>query len=113
MAKTISIIDDDQAILDVVTLVLEEEGYKVLAYNSTSKFLDELSKKSPDMVLLDNTIGVASGKDLSDEIKKRVAIPVIMISANDEVISHPSIDSFIKKPFSIDLLLDSVKKYLT
>jgi len=112
MAKTISIIDDDLAILDVVTLLLQDEGYNVLAYSKPSEFLKEFREKLPDAVLLDNTIGVTSGKDLAEEVKKHLRIPVLMISASADIISHPCIDEFIKKPFTIDLLLDRVKKHL-
>ena len=113
MAKTISIIDDDKAMLDVVQVLLEDEGYSVLTYTKSSDFLKALHTSNTDIVILDNTIGITSGKNLADEVKKYVSIPVLMISGQSDVIHHPTIDAFIKKPFSIDLLLNTVQKYLT
>lgn len=113
MVKIISVIDDDRSILEVVTLLLEDEGFTVLPYTDATVFLNDISNHQPDMVLLDNTIGETNGKDLADAIKQRISIPVIMVSGSSDVVTHPSIDAFIRKPFSIDTLLTQINAYIT
>ncbi len=113
MAKTISIVDDDQSILDVVQLLLEDEGFTVHTYSEPQRFISDMKESVPDIVIIDNTIGAVSGKDLSDQIKQLAHIPVLMMSASTEKITHPSIDAFIHKPFAMEALLDTIHRYIT
>ncbi len=112
MAKTISIVDDDQSILDVVQLLLEDEGFTVHTYREPQRFVTDMKESTPDIVIVDNTIGTVSGKDLSDQIKQLAQIPVLMMSASTEKITHPSIDAFIRKPFAIEALLDTIHAFI-
>lgn len=117
MSKKILIIDDDESILDAVSLVLEEEGYIVDVMLKGDEAFDKIAAFKPDAILLDVLMSGKDGRDICRKLKKDEAtknIPVIMISA------HPSAkegaiavgaDAFLPKPFDTQDLLDMVKKY--
>lgn len=60
--KTIAIIDDDVQIGDVLTKILEKEGYGVIRAYSGTEALYLLSRKKPDLVLLDLMLPGLSGR---------------------------------------------------
>ncbi len=115
--KKILAIDDDEAILEVVKFILEENDYEVRTSENgrISGILDEFE---PDMILLDVLLSGEDGRDIARRLKsdkKTKNIPLVMISA------HPSAnvsakaagaDEFIAKPFEIDHFLEVVDKRL-
>lgn len=118
MHKTVWIIDDDRGILEVTQIVLQEAGFNVLALDSQDALNMQLEKKVlPDMILLDILISGADGRDISKKLKSNPStqqIPVIMMSADtniEEKCKEAKADGFIKKPFDIDQLEKTVKKY--
>ncbi|MDF3077235.1 MAG: response regulator transcription factor [Sphingobacteriaceae bacterium] len=117
MANKILIADDDPAILDVVTIILEDAGYEV---NSTEKGEELLDMKEnlPDLILLDIWMLGKDGRDVCRNIKNNPAtqnIPVLLVSANRDIkkIAKECLaDSYLAKPFEMDDLLAIIKKYL-
>ena len=96
--KTILIIDDDMHIGDMLTEVLEREGYGVLRAYSGTEALMLLSTKTPDLVLLDLMLPGLSGEEILPKIK---SIPVIVVSAKIDVDNK------------VDLLLGGAVDYVT
>lgn len=96
--KTILIIDDDMHIGDMLTEVLEREGYGVLRAYSGTEALMLLSSKTPDLVLLDLMLPGLSGEEILPKIK---SIPVIVVSAKIDVDNK------------VDLLLGGAVDYVT
>jgi CheY-like chemotaxis protein len=115
MNGSILVVDDDKAILEFVSLALQDEGYKVsTAYNGADA-LQAIEKHQPDLVLLDMAMPVMDGVaflkaycgDSCDHA------PVITLSAHANFPSelHCSCD-FIAKPFDLNLLLERVEQYM-
>lgn len=96
--KTIAIIDDDIHISNMLTEVLEREGYNVIRAYSGTEALYLLSENRPDLILLDLMLPGLSGEEVLPKIKD---IPVIVISAKADVDSK------------VDLLLAGAADYLT
>ncbi len=114
--KKILVADDDTAILDVLTLMLEDAGYEVTSTvdgQTVRKVLSEL----PDLILLDIWMSGTDGRDICKQlksIKKTKHIPIIMISANKDtrkIAKEAGADDFIAKPFGMKELLAKVEKY--
>lgn len=115
--KKILIVDDDVAILDVIKMILEEEGYEIRTSQNGSIF-PIVNKLHPDLILLDMLLSGEDGRDVAKKLKsekKTKYIPIVMISA------HPSAekgslqagaDKFIAKPFEIEELISVVYKAL-
>ena len=108
--------DDDPAIIDVLTLMLEEAGYKVYA-SANGQTIADVNRICPDLILLDILMSGINGHDICKQLKNQPAtkhIPVIMISANKdakEIALNACADDFISKPFEMYNLMEKVAKY--
>lgn len=121
MAKKVMVIEDDKDIRDTIVYILEDQEYEVIS-SGDSKILKKLSEHKPDLILMDNWLtewkSDANGQQLSKELKtnpKTKHIPIIIISAvsNIKQIAEEGLaDSYLKKPFDMDALVDMVKKFI-
>ena len=75
--------DDNRLLLSVLTTVLREAGYEVLAADSGQKALNLLEKARPDAAILDLYMPLVSGAEVAVECRAR-DIPFVLISAYDE-----------------------------
>ncbi len=80
MVKTIAIIDDDIYISDMLTEVLEREGYRTVRAYSGTEALYLLDRYKPDLILLDLMLPGLSGDEVLGQINS-AGIPVIVLSA--------------------------------
>ena len=117
--KNILVVEDNHAILDVITLILQSEAYKVTGLNKSADMKASIDSFNPDLIILDIMLPDADGRELlkglrSDE--KTKDIPVLMISARytAENIEHGEFkpNGFLAKPFDIDELLDRIEGIL-
>lgn len=117
--KNILIIEDNHAILDVITLILQSEAYKVTGLNKSADMMKNIDAFKPDLMILDIMLPDADGRELLSQIRtnqKTANIPVLMISAKytAENIKHGEYkpNGFLAKPFDIDDLLDKIEGIL-
>lgn len=121
MNKRILVADDDPAILDAMSIMLEESGYDVettvdgaVAQNMSQTMQADL----PDLLLLDIRMSGMDGGKICQHLKSAVStkhIPVILISANkdiEQIALACGADSYIPKPFQMNNLLSLVAKYI-
>ncbi|MEQ1724329.1 MAG: sigma-54 dependent transcriptional regulator [Sphingopyxis sp.] len=113
MALDILIVDDEQDIRDLVSGVMEDEGFHARSAANSDEALWALSERRPSLVLLDVWLegSQLDGLDLLDEIKRRdPTIPVLVISGHGNLdtavaaIRRGATD-FIEKPFEAERLL--------
>lgn len=119
MFKKILAVDDDSDILDVIRIILEDEGYEVTTLTDGKKVFDVVGDDQPDLILLDVMLGGLDGRDICKALKSHHAfknIPIVMISAShnlDKSLLAPgSPNDFLAKPFDIDHLINMVKAQL-
>ncbi|TFE25413.1 response regulator transcription factor [Cohnella luojiensis] len=115
--KKILVIDDEEAIRDLIELVLKRENFLVLTAENGGTGLKELDSFKPDLVLLDLMLPDYSGYDLCKEITKKQAIPVIMLSAKNEIIDKVlglelGAEDYLTKPFDNRELIARIKVVL-
>lgn len=114
--ETILVIDDESDIVMIIKDILESNGYKVLtAYNGFDGI--ELSKKKPDLIILDIMMPDMNGFSVCDAIRDNVNCPILFLSAKDseaDKIKGLAIggDDYITKPFSLKELVIRVKAHL-
>ncbi|MEP7252289.1 MAG: response regulator transcription factor [Ginsengibacter sp.] len=114
--KKILVADDDQGIVDVMQILLEDDGYEVIT-TLDGKKVKALCQQKPDLVFLDIWMSGVDGKTICQELKADIStrsIPVIMFSANrdtKEIALECGADDFILKPFEISDLLALAHKY--
>ena len=105
--KTIAIIEDDIHIGNMLEEVLTKDGYGILRAYSGTEALLLLSRKTPDLILLDLMLPGLSGEELLPKIK---SIPVIVLSAKIDVdhkvtlLLEGAVD-YVTKPFHTGELL--------
>ena len=113
-AKTIVVVDDEEAICETLKDVFEEEGYAVeVAYDGIEALrLIRAMRVKPGMVILDLLMPRMDGNAVYAAMKADPAlidIPVV-ISTSDPS-RAPSGVLIMKKPVDLDLLLDTVRKH--
>ena len=99
------VVDDEASIRRIVAFRLQQNGYNILTAANGVEALEIFNQTLPDLVIIDLMLPEMSGFELTEQIRKKSFVPIIILSAaNDE----PSIikglefgaDDFIKKPFS-------------
>lgn len=119
MKKHIFIVDDDEAILDVIKIILEDNGYKTTIVTDGENLFQKIRTAHPDLILLDIWLTGTDGISITKKMKyndKFRKIPIVMISANNrgkQIALENGADGFIAKPFEIDDLLKVVNRHLT
>ncbi|MFO0871310.1 MAG: response regulator transcription factor [Pirellulales bacterium] len=118
-AKRILLVDDDAEIIESMSYALSAKGYQVLVARDGNQGLAMAETEDPDLLILDMMMPKRSGFLVLEKLRRSRPIPmkIIMITAN-EGSRHKAyaemlgIDDYIRKPFAIDRLLDSVAKLL-
>lgn len=117
--KRILIVDDDPDIIESVRFPLEKKGYDVISARDGNQGLTMAEKESPDLVILDMMMPKRSGFLVLEKLRRTHDVPirVIMITAN-EGSRHKAyaemlgVDDYIRKPFAMDRLVESVDRLL-
>ena len=115
--NTIVIADDDEAILEVMKMILEMHNYNVLTIDDGNLF-PSLIAIQPKLLFLDINMPGINGGEICKQLKKIEVtkdIPVVMTSANydiREITKDAGADDYLAKPFELQDLLSKVNKYL-
>ena len=117
--KNVLVIEDNHAILDVITLILQSESYKVTGLHKSADMMLHIEQFKPDLIILDIMLPDADGRDLLKTLRSSAHtadIPVLMISARytEQNVQHGEFkpNGFLAKPFDIDDLLDRIEGIL-
>ena len=115
--KKVMVADDDPAILDVMRMMLEFEGYEVATTLNGARVL-ELENDLPDLLLLDIWMSGTDGRDICKALKKNpltAGIPIVLVSASKDIgrsAFEAGANDFIAKPFEMNDLLQVIEKNL-
>ncbi len=117
--KRILLVDDDPEIIESLRFALENKGYVVLVARDGNQGLAMAERETPDLVILDMMMPKRSGFLVLERLRRTHLAPirVIMITAN-EGSRHKAyaemlgVDDYIRKPFAMDRLVDSVERLL-
>jgi CheY-like chemotaxis protein len=118
MGKTVLICDDDESIVEILSLVLTNYGFKVIPERNSTNVFSSVDKNKPDILLLDLWMPVLPGDEVIRNLKSNPAtstIPVILISASSEaqkVAVATGADAFLAKPFQLDELIGAIENVL-
>ena len=118
--KRILLVDDDAEIVESMRTVLESRGYQILIARDGNQGLVLAEGEDPDLVVLDMMMPKRSGFLVLEKLRRSRPNPmrVIMITAN-EGSRHKAyaemlgVDDYIRKPFAMDRLLESVDRLLS
>ena len=114
--KRVLLVDDDRGLLDLMSIRLNAEGYRVdLAYDGYSA-LSRVSAFNPDVVITDLKMAGIDGMQLFDEMQKRFpGLPIIILTAYGTIpgavdATKKGVFSFLTKPFDGSSLLEDVER---
>ena len=110
--KTILIVEDEQAIAEMLAAILEETDYQVVIAGNGQEALRRLETTSPDLILSDVMMPVMDGRTLCKKLQAHPtyrSIPIVLMSAAFDSISRiDGIGAFLMKPFGLQELLNTV-----
>ena len=115
MGKRVLIVEDEQAIVEILKFNLRREGYETLEALDGKTGLELACTQDPDLVLLDVMLPEMNGFDVCGALRRGGSeVPIIMLTARegeeDKVFGlETGADDYITKPFSMRELLARVK----
>ncbi len=120
MHETVAVIDDEPDILELVSLHLRNNHFKVREFSEGSSFIRYLDTESPDLVVLDLMLPDANGFEICKYMKRKRTlshIPIVMLTAKSEEADtilglELGADDYVRKPFSPNELIARIKTVL-
>jgi two-component system phosphate regulon response regulator PhoB len=118
--KAILIVEDESDLADALSYQLEREGYRCRRARDGETALAEVRRARPDLIVLDRMLPKLSGDEIAVRLRRdppTADIPIIMLTAKaedaDELVGFAlGADDYVRKPFSIKLLLARIAALL-
>lgn len=115
--QKIMIIEDDPAVREELSLLLENEGYQPIPVTAFHNILQQISEETPDLILLDLGLPGQDGLSLCANLRRSSNVPIIFVTSHDSTADELSAlsmggDDYITKPYNIPLLLTRIKVVL-
>ena len=115
--KTILVVDDLQAQLNLISNYLEQEGFRVVTAGNGSEALKKATAQAPDLVITDLVMPEMSGLEFCRKLKKNpktAAIPVIACTTKDRDMDRKwakkqGVVAYLVKPFTQQEIVSAVK----
>jgi DNA-binding response OmpR family regulator len=103
--RTVLVVDDEPILRNLLSRVLQLEGYDVLEAGDGQMALQLVAKEQPDLVLLDVMLPARNGLDVLGDLRRTSDVPVILVSAlaeEDDRVRGLKLgaDDYVTKPFS-------------
>lgn len=115
---TVFIIDDDDAVLDSLSVLLETGGFSVKGFASANAFLAVVQESWRGCILTDVRMPGMDGLELQEKVAEQgLNLPVVVMTGHGDVpiavraMKAGAID-FIQKPFDEEMILDSIRRAL-
>lgn len=108
----IMVVDDDKAVLKLITMMLEQEGYEVTAYSDAALAL-ESDLDGVEVIITDLDMPMP-GEVFIQQVRRESDIPIIAVSGNvsaerAQFLRNIGAQEVLSKPFSMPVFLESVK----
>ena len=124
-SKRILVVDDDTDLVEMVSMKLENENFRVVKAYDGLEAMDRIKEEKPDLIILDVMMPRKDGYTLCDELKtseEYKGIIIVLLTAVTEAIKTTNYthmggkttlaDDFITKPIDLDKLMEIVKDNL-
>ena len=109
------VIDDETAILNMLTMALSTKGYQVDTANSGEEGMNKLHSNDYDLLITDMVMGKMSGENVLQEVRqlKGDSLPVIAMSGTPWLMDTHLFDAVLPKPYSLKVLFETVQDFLS
>lgn len=119
MEPIVYVVDDDHAMVESLTWIIESVGLKVKTYTRANEFLENYNPQQHGCLLLDVRMPGMSGPELQTRLnaESSASMPIIFISGHGDVplavrVMKAGAIDFLTKPFNDQVLLESINKAL-
>jgi DNA-binding response OmpR family regulator len=118
VAEKILVVDDDQALRELLLLLLSHEGYEVVTACNGGKAIELAREENPELIILDVSMPEVDGIQTCWELRAQQQtcwVPIIVMTGFEETQTealHAGVDDFVTKPFRPADLLARVKALL-
>ncbi len=118
--QKILVVDDERALVDIVKMRLEANGYEVIvAFDGVDGF-EKARTEKPDLIILDLMLPKMDGCKVCALLKRNERyqhIPIIIFTAKAQEIDQRrahdvGADDYLMKPFHAEVLLEKIKNLL-
>ena len=116
--KTVLYVDDNEEMIELVRLVLSKSGYRLLTLSDSSKTVDYILEKQPDLVILDINMPDVDGIEVTRHARQQqFTNPIIMFTASmserdKEKAFQAGCDEYIVKDLEMKSLEPMIDRYL-
>ena len=113
----ILVVDDDQNLRKTIQWVLEEEGFATQAAADGQEAVEWIREWQPALIVLDMGLPLLDGGEVATHVYDQygASVPIVLITADghaEEKSQHIKASAFLRKPFDIDELIDTVQSVL-
>jgi CheY-like chemotaxis protein len=115
--KTILIVDDESSIADALTLLLTDEGYRVVTAADGREGLAKMEAEKPDLALVDIMMPMMDGYEMVHRVRENPELrrkPIIMMTAAPMSVDKRKLNGVpvIPKPFQLQELLKLIRRMI-
>ncbi len=118
--KLITVLDDDEHILELIKINLSKENFEVKTFEKPKQFFNFIQQNIPDLIILDIMLPEVDGYEVCKKLKtdsRLKNVPIIFLSAKSEEVDkilglELGAEDYIVKPFSVRELIARVRVVL-